>query len=138
MSRTLGSFLAPRGRKLDGPDNADGHMGTLSTLPEATDERIKLAHRFFVEAKLKDFDVVGKSFVDRATGQQYRPTADPFLGNDPATSDVAVFIVVGGYVLFLKRRGDPGRVTTQEIGTLTSVKVSPVAAGNTTGELRIR
>ena len=137
MSRSLGSFLAPTGSKLDGPDNADGHMGTLSTLPEATGELIKVASRHFVEAKAKDFEIVGKSFVDRATGQHYRPAADPFLSDAPAESGVVVFIVSGGRVLFLKRRGDPGRVTTQAIGTLSSGKVSPVA-GSTTGEVKIR
>ncbi len=137
MSRVLGSFLAPTGRKVsDGVDD-EGHLGTLSTLPEATDERIKLAHRFFVEAKLKDFEIVGKSYVDRATGQHYRPAADPFLGNAPAESGVAVFIVNGGRILFLRRRGEQGRVTTTEIGTLVSGKVTGVA-GSTTGEPRIR
>lgn len=83
MSRSLASFIAPIGRKVsDGLDD-EGHLGTMSTLSEATDERIKVASRHFVEAKAKDFEIVGKSYVDRATGQHYRPGLTRFSATLP-------------------------------------------------------
>lgn len=116
------ALSVPTGSKLDEQTRPANWVGDLDSAARATEERLEVARRHFgAEARLADFDLVGRRWVNRASGAEYREAADPLLLADPSASSVTTFFVDGvGNIRWLRPRGsDAARVVeTVTIGAV--------------------
>jgi hypothetical protein len=124
----------PTGRRLEQGGAPAGNLGSVRVLPPASAERIEQSRRHWQQASSGDFERVGKRWIDRATGTEYRRVhGDPLLDRDPATSDVSCFLVVDDSLVYLRPAGahDSGatRVELGEVGARVATGHEPVDAG---------
>ncbi len=128
--------IAPSGRKLEGPDNRKGHVGTIDGLLPATDEAVKIARRYWLELEEKEIERQGKIWIAR--GESYRLAENnPFMAADPAESSVSAFAVIDGRLLLLRRRGDVGHVESRPIGSVGGYSVPASDKTREAEELKI-
>jgi hypothetical protein len=109
----------PTGRRLEEPTRPANYAGELKPLRDATPQLVEVAKRHFTEAKRSDFEVTGKEWIDKRSGERYRIAMfDPLQASDPKASRVSTFVVDGPKLVFLRRmHGEEGhRVVLGEVG----------------------
>jgi hypothetical protein len=98
-------FSLPSGRKLESPDRPEKHVGGVTVLQRATAERVALARRYWTETTRDDFEIDGREWRDRGSGEHYRIAKyDPLANVDPKTSNISTFLQSDGMLGVQPRR----------------------------------
>ncbi len=115
-----GTMDFPDGRKLAGSPHKPNYVGEVKSLPKATADTIRYAARQWPEGRASDFDRDGRTWVDRATGTEYRVVhGNPLLGDDPAMADL--FCVEDDTLWFL-RKADRQAGKSVRLGTVGGMR----------------
>jgi hypothetical protein len=123
MSESDSWFATPSGRRADGDRPSvtyEVHM-----LPRADDKSLQIARRQWgPSAQESDFERVGKTWVDKATGTiHHRIHGNPLAGYD--TTTISAYYVADGHLIFLRAVDTPEQVTGQRVGELEGRLAGP-------------
>jgi len=107
-------------------------LGTVSVLAEATKKNIAGARRYFPEGNASDFEVSGRVWTDKATGQAYVIAhGQPLASNEPRKC-ADVFVVNDDRLVLLLRaeRYDVPEQSVEvgNVGGRTATVHDPVAS----------
>ena len=108
----------PTGRRVETSGRPENWMGTVGSHNDATPVRLDHVRRFYRQLDVADFTVVGKTWVERESGREYRRVpGDPLLSERPEDCDVRGFVVEDGEIVYLRDSASDGRKSSQLIGT---------------------
>jgi len=115
----------PTGRKLDeSPTRPKGWFGDVRGLPDADEDRVELARRYFVETSDDEYEHDGKVWIS-TTGERFRVARfDPLLALDPTDTGVERFVVrEADALIFLRREGVTSSAKSVHLGSVGAIEV---------------
>jgi hypothetical protein len=118
----------PTGRRVETADGPRNLLGTARGLPQAGEDRVKLAARHWLQGRTRDFEELGGGlWRDQATGTSYkRMRHDPLLDADPRQSGVSAFLVIDDSMIFLRRTDSAAPVGEErDVGVVGGRKAGP-------------